>query len=86
MNYAVDMLSSESSEAGQLGSLVERGGKVRSQHVQSINAETLKPILMSQVYADTTLMTDEALQDLPIGPSFANHARLKAFSASLNEA
>src|SRR6185437_613398 len=39
-------------------SLVERGGKVRSQHVASISATTLRPILKAQIDAASSLMTD----------------------------
>src|SRR5688572_27183680 len=40
-------------------SLVERGGGVRSFHLPSVNAKTLKPILQSQLNtANTRLMTD----------------------------
>ena len=39
-------------------SLVERGGKVRSFHVQSVSANTLKPILQSQIAKEAHLMTD----------------------------
>lgn len=40
-------------------SLVERGGNVRSFHVQSVNGATLKPILKAQVEQKTRIMTDE---------------------------
>lgn len=43
-------------------SLVERGGKVRSHHVQLTNVKTLLPILQNEVKQETTLMTDEARQ------------------------
>lgn len=43
-------------------SLVERGGKVRSFHVASVNAKTLKPILQAQMSAKSKLMTDDAGQ------------------------
>lgn len=39
-------------------SLVERGGKVRSHHVDSVSADTLRPILTAQLTSDTRLMTD----------------------------
>jgi transposase-like protein len=39
--------------------LVERGGGVRSFHVASVTAATLRPILREQVSADTRLVTDE---------------------------
>lgn len=42
-------------------SLVDRKtGKVRSFHVASVNAKTLRPILNQQIEADSHLMTDEA--------------------------
>ena len=40
-------------------SLVERGGKVRSQHVPFVTAKNLKPIIKEQVNAETAVMTDE---------------------------
>ena len=54
-------------------SLVERGGKVISFHVQSVNAKTLKPILLSQVAGNANLMTDEAKVYKKIGQEFASH-------------
>jgi transposase-like protein len=54
-------------------SLVERGGKVRSRHVPSVNAQTLKPILEAQLDRKSTLMTDGEGQYRIIGPSFARH-------------
>lgn len=42
--------------------LVERDGKVRSTHVQSVTAANLRPILVSQVDKATTLYTDDAGQ------------------------
>jgi len=54
-------------------SLVERGGKVRSHHVQLTNVKTLLPILQAQVKQETTLMTDEARQYKKIGQAFGNH-------------
>lgn len=41
-------------------SLVERKGQVRSRHVPAVNAETLRPILMEQIAAESRLVTDEA--------------------------
>lgn len=54
-------------------SLVERGGHVRSFHVQSVTAKTLKPILVSQISKDANLMTDEAKVYTHIGKEFASH-------------
>ncbi|HMK80834.1 MAG TPA: IS1595 family transposase, partial [Xanthobacteraceae bacterium] len=39
-------------------SLLERGGKVRSHHVPSVTAKTLRPILQAQIDAATTVMSD----------------------------
>lgn len=55
-------------------SLVERGGKVRSFHVQSVTAKTLKPILLSQIAKDAHLMTDEASMYRVVGKEFASHS------------
>jgi transposase-like protein len=54
-------------------SLVERGGKVRSQHVNDVNAATLKPILTAQIKAESVLMTDEATYYRSIGREFKYH-------------
>lgn len=39
--------------------LVERGGRVRSMHIPSVNAHTLRPILKQQVHEASRVMTDE---------------------------
>ena len=54
-------------------SLVERGGKVRSHHVQLTNVKTLLPILQNCVKQETTLMTDEARQYVKIEKEFKDH-------------
>lgn len=54
-------------------SLVERGGKVRSTHVQHVTAETLRPIMNKQLHAATHLMTDDARQYIPLGKDYAAH-------------
>ena len=55
-------------------SLVERGGKVRSMHLPSVNAETLKPILEQQMQTKSTrLMTDGEGQYRIVAPIFASH-------------
>lgn len=43
-------------------SLVERKGKVRSMHVTSVSAATLRPILVAQIDKKSTLCTDDAGQ------------------------
>lgn len=42
--------------------LVERGGRVRSKHVPSVTAATLRPILKAHLEADSFLVTDDAGQ------------------------
>lgn len=54
-------------------SLVERGGKVRSQHVADVTAKNLRPIVVAQVDKKSALMTDDAGQYRLIGPEFARH-------------
>jgi transposase-like protein len=54
-------------------SLVERGGKVRSHHVNDVNAATLKPILWEQINANSWLMTDESSVYRSIGKGFKQH-------------
>lgn len=54
-------------------SLVERGGRVRSQHVPEVNAATLKPILKEQIAEDANPMTDEASYYTKVGREFASH-------------
>lgn len=54
-------------------SLVERGGKVRSQHVPQVDAKTLRPILEAQLDKASYLMTDGEGQYRILGPMFAKH-------------
>lgn len=55
-------------------SLVERGGKVRSMHLPSVSAKTLRPILNEQIKtAQTRLMTDGEGQYRILAPMFASH-------------
>ncbi|WGS01140.1 IS1595 family transposase [Bradyrhizobium sp. ISRA443] len=53
-------------------SLVERGGKVRSQHIASVTSKTLREALVSQLHADTKLMTDDAGQYRHMHKDFAH--------------
>ncbi|MCC6467907.1 MAG: IS1595 family transposase [Alphaproteobacteria bacterium] len=50
--------------------LVERGGRVRTQHIGGVTAKTLRPILVAQLHADTKLMTDDAGQYRHMGRDF----------------
>lgn len=55
-------------------SLVERGGKVRSLHLPTVNAKTLRPYLKKQIdTAKTRLMTDGEGQYRLVAPMFASH-------------
>ncbi len=54
-------------------SLVERNGEVRSFHVASVNAETLRPYLKANITPDAHLMTDDGGAYSLIGPEFAQH-------------
>jgi transposase-like protein len=55
-------------------SLVERGGKVRSFHLPSVNAGNLRPILNAQLdTAKARLMTDGEGQYRLVAPMFASH-------------
>ncbi len=54
-------------------SLVERGGRVRSHHVATVTAKTLRPILVSQISGKSSLMTDDAGQYRHMGKDFARH-------------
>jgi hypothetical protein len=52
-------------------SLVERGGRVRYHHVPSVSAKTLRPILLAQIDAATTVKSDEG--GARVGTEFAQH-------------
>jgi transposase-like protein len=54
--------------------LVERDGHVRSQHVPSVSAKTLRPILTAQIDAATHIMTDESSVYPPVTGGFAGHS------------
>jgi transposase-like protein len=53
--------------------LVERSGRVRSFHVASVNAATLRPILTAQLDRKSYLMTDEAAYYTSMGREFGGH-------------
>jgi transposase-like protein len=57
-------------------SLVERGGNVRSFHVDKANGETIRKILFTNVYRDTNLMTDESMLYRKPGKQYASHQRV----------
>jgi ISXO2-like transposase domain len=54
-------------------SLVERGGTVRSFHVDGTSAAHLVPILRANIAKETAIMTDEAGQYTNLSKDFASH-------------
>jgi transposase-like protein len=58
-------------------SLVERKGRVRSQHVEKVTGANLKPIIKAQLHRDTHVMTDEGGQYKDLGLSFASHGTVR---------
>jgi len=54
-------------------SLVERGGKVRSFHVENASAATLLPIMEANIDKQTALMTYEASPSRKMNKHFARH-------------
>jgi transposase-like protein len=54
--------------------LVEREGRVRSQHVANVNGKTLGPILHKNIDRATHLMTDDATVYPPLTKGFAGHS------------
>jgi transposase-like protein len=54
-------------------SLVERGGKARSFHVDKVTAKRLDEITRNNVSLESTLNTDEALRYIRMGKAFAKH-------------
>lgn len=54
-------------------SLVERGGKVRSVHVDNVKAETLVPILNENIAQESRVMTDDAATYYKKLEGFAGH-------------
>lgn len=54
-------------------SLVERGGKVRSFHVDNTSADELVPILKANIAKETAVMTDEAGQYRKLDQHFSSH-------------
>jgi len=65
---------SNTADKQKVVSLVERGGKVRSFHVERINGETLRDILVTNADRDSWLMTDEYPGYTSVGREFTGHA------------
>lgn len=53
--------------------LVERGGRARSDHIPNISGKTLRPVVMRQVSLKSSLMTDTAGGYMEMGKAFARH-------------
>jgi transposase-like protein len=53
--------------------LVERNGRVRTQHVERVTEENLKWVMQMYVHEQSDLMTDEFTSYNNIGPMFASH-------------
>jgi len=54
-------------------SLVERGGSVRSFHVDSVKKEEIAPILNANIARETHIMTDDAFRYRGLAKKFAKH-------------
>lgn len=54
-------------------SLVERGGDVKSFHVETVSAKTLKPIMRKQIDEETQIMTDDWKAYTRLDKDFAGH-------------
>ncbi len=53
--------------------LVERGGEVRTFHIDEANTKTIKPIVDANIRKESMLMSDEATYYTPIGKEFRHH-------------
>jgi transposase-like protein len=53
--------------------LVERGGRVRSFHVDGVSAADIVPIVKANVAKETAMMTDEGGHYFTLGDHFASH-------------
>jgi transposase-like protein len=53
--------------------LVERGGRARSDHIPNISGKTLRPVVMKQVHPKSSFMTDTAGGYMALGKGFYRH-------------
>ena len=53
--------------------LVERGGRARSDHIANVSGKTLRPVVMKQVSRASSLMTDTAGGYMDLGKEFTRH-------------
>ena len=56
--------------------LVERDGRARSFHVASVNAKTLRPLLVTNIDRSSALMTDESPVYTRVGREFSYHGKV----------
>lgn len=63
-------------------SLVERGGKARSTHVEFLTANTVRNVLVTNIDRKSDLMTDTANVYTKVGGEFSSH---QAVNHSMNE-
>jgi transposase-like protein len=64
--------------------LVERGGKVRTFHINHATKETVKEVLDANVSKDTNLYTDESRLYKTTGKEFADHQTTKLLVSTRN--
>lgn len=57
-------------------SLVERGGKVRSFHMERVTSASVGKVLRTQLKRDSDLRTDEAMYYRRVGAEYASHLRV----------
>lgn len=57
--------------------LVERGGKARSFHIDTASVARIVPIVRANIAKESNLMTDEARQYVRVGTEFASHGRVE---------
>jgi transposase-like protein len=57
--------------------LVERGGRARSFHVESTTVAQIVPIVRDNIDRETRLMTDEARHYVKVGEEFAEHGAVE---------
>lgn len=53
--------------------LVERGGRARSNHIANVSGKTLRNVVMTQVSRKSSFMTDTAGGYMDLGKEFARH-------------
>jgi transposase-like protein len=57
--------------------LVERGGRARSFHIDNASVAQIVPIVRKNIAKESALMTDEARQYVRVGGEFAAHGRVE---------